>query len=223
MIFCAIIIFLSMCDIRAIELKPHEQWWEVHAGKPYWWPDFNLWLNDFNALSRKKMRAHIQKKGYRSILDAASGIGTEYIGFLHDKISIYYQGIDISPRLVAFAQEKNINIIQASIEEIPFEDQSFDVSYERHALEHLPSYEKAVSELIRVARYEVIIVFFLPLSNKDDDKLHSMLFHGNLLYHHHMNKSKFLNFVKRNVRVQHAEWERCSARESILHVYMRNG
>ncbi len=48
--------------------------------------------------------------------------------------------------------------IQGSIYQLPFEDRSFDIVTCHHTIEHLPDLQKAISELKRVARKQLIIV-----------------------------------------------------------------
>lgn len=52
----------------------------------------------------------------------------------------------------------NIDYVAARIEELPFEDNSFDTVICTHVIEHLLDYRQAIAELRRVARKRVIIV-----------------------------------------------------------------
>lgn len=53
---------------------------------------------------------------------------------------------------------KSINFVSANIENLPFKDNSFDVVVTTHTLEHVRNLDKAVSEIKRVAKHQVIVV-----------------------------------------------------------------
>lgn len=215
------IIFLCSFYSHSYDLQLHEQWWQEHSGKPYYWPDLNKWLYDYRAFSRVRMRNHVREKKYSTILDGAAGVGTEYIGFIKDAIDIDYQGIDITPKLVNFAQVHGVPVIQGSIEALPFSDCQFDLAYVRHALEHMRSYQMAMSELIRVARYEVMIIFFLPFSLDNEERLKALFYNGTLVYHHFYSKKKMSDWIVQHQRVSAIVWENCMGTETILHIYLK--
>jgi len=48
--------------------------------------------------------------------------------------------------------------VQANVEELPFEDNSYDVVTCSHTLEHVIDFQKSISELKRVARKQIIVV-----------------------------------------------------------------
>ncbi|MBK9638573.1 MAG: class I SAM-dependent methyltransferase [Bacteroidetes bacterium] len=47
---------------------------------------------------------------------------------------------------------KNVELIPCSAEELPFADQSFDMVYSSHVLEHIPDRSKALKEIYRVLK-----------------------------------------------------------------------
>jgi ubiquinone/menaquinone biosynthesis C-methylase UbiE len=213
--------FAQAVSCQSVGVKPHEQGWQEYAGKPYFWHNLHDWLYDIHAFSRVAVRQHIKKMGYRSYLDVAAGVGTDYVGFKYDSIEIEYQGVDITPKMVSFAQSNGVPMIQASIEQLPFGDSSFDVSCARHILEHLPSYQRALKEMIRVSRREVIIVFFMPPHAQDQDSLKASFFHGHLIYHHAYSKKKLLQFLDSCSAVLSCTWQVPVASEIILHIHLK--
>jgi ubiquinone/menaquinone biosynthesis C-methylase UbiE len=50
-----------------------------------------------------------------------------------------------------------INFIQADAEEIPFDDNQFDMVIASHVLEHLPNFEKGLSEVYRVTKNRALV------------------------------------------------------------------
>jgi len=131
-------------------------WWD----KNYQRPDFRGWLGGVDATSRSIV-VNIAKN-YESVLDCACGICLDWDRYQKENIKIQYTGLDACNGLVKEACERGINVVEGSIEKIPFKDSSFDIVTARHILEHLSDFKKALREMARVARHEVVVVFFLP-------------------------------------------------------------
>lgn len=202
----------------AVSMQPHECWWDANTESMGQY--FEQWFGDCNSSSRVLARKYIKREQYRTILDIACSLGTEFVGLQQDGMSIAYLGMDISPKLVELAQKKHIPAIQGSIENIPCDDSSFDICYARHILEHLPYYEKAINELIRVAKKEVLIVFFIK-PNDAMDTFTVNLDHNHLLYANHYNRDKLEYFVDCNAKVKTVKWEDVDEKEAILHIYVK--
>lgn len=169
-----------------------------------------------NAPSRLKARAYIKKINYVSILDIPCGFCTEYSGLINDHIVIDYWGIDIAELLIENAQKQGIKALCASIEAIPYSDLSFDLCYARHIFEHLAYYQKALSELIRVARKEVIIIFSLKPHNNPDI---IQLLYGKFYYNCY-NKQQLEHYIFRHKKVRQILWDDINEVEVILHIYI---
>lgn len=58
---------------------------------------------------------------------------------------------------VSSIENKEIKFIQADIENLPFADKTFDLAYSHHVVEHLDNPEKAMKEMMRIAKAGVII------------------------------------------------------------------
>lgn len=218
LIFCLSVFIGSTQALHAY--KDHEIWWEQCLGKKVSMDTFRNWLGGIHASSRVAVREHVRSMGYTSILDVPCGVCADYYGFKIDGIQIDYQGIDITPTLVALHWANNIPVVQGSIEDIPFADGQFDVCYARHILEHLDNYEQALLELIRVASKEVLVVFFInPVSNASEINLGA--FNGNLLYHNRYDKSEIEKFLVKHPKVSKIEWVEMGP-ESLLHVYLND-
>jgi ubiquinone/menaquinone biosynthesis C-methylase UbiE len=88
-------------------------------------------------------------------------------------VDCQYIGLDRTEKMLAHAKnlyKDEIVLKQGYIQSIPFEDSSIDVVIARHILEHLgEGYEQAIREVFRVAREEVILVFFVDLAEGDED------------------------------------------------------
>lgn len=156
--------------------KLYEQWWENNLGgdtyshgaasiKAPSCEEFESWMGDKDSADRKFIRKMWGE--FTSILDAGCGACPEYYGLADFKDEKQYTGLDITPKLVKFNQDRGINCVHGSLNDIPFEDNTFDVALSRHVVEHMGGIETPLNELIRVAKKEVILCFFIsPLENQ---------------------------------------------------------
>lgn len=76
------------------------------------------------------------------------------------------RGVDLSPRMLDLAREKQLDVQLASATDLPFEDDTFDVSCSFKVLAHVRDIEQALSEMTRVVRPGgyVIAEFYNPWS-----------------------------------------------------------
>jgi len=131
-------------------------WWDDN----YTRSDFRSWLTNEGSFSRSILTDLV--RGYSSVLDCACGTCLDYFEYKKKLIPVKYKGIDSCKGLVDEAKTFGIDCDLGDIEHLPYKDESFDIVTGRHILEHLDYYEKALSEMCRVAKYEVAIIFFLP-------------------------------------------------------------
>jgi ubiquinone/menaquinone biosynthesis C-methylase UbiE len=75
-------------------------------------------------------------------------------------------GLDISPGMLAHARARGLDVVQGSITDLPFPDESFDLVYSFKVLAHVERIERAMHELGRVVRPggHVIAEFYNPWS-----------------------------------------------------------
>jgi len=147
----------------------------------YWetWDHWNqakidkTWIGKINPKNRDKMRVLTAKlcveKG-DSVIDIACGGGIEALCIRELSNKVNYTGIDINSKMLKTAKKvcPGAEFIQGDAGNLPFPDQSFDVSMIRHLLEHHPI-EKAtriLHEALRIMRKAALIVFFHPLLDK---------------------------------------------------------
>lgn len=105
-----------------------------------------------------------------TVLDAGCGPGALSI-MLAEK-GCHVTGVDISePNIVEakkYAESKGVmdrvTFLTGDIEQMHFEDQSFDYVVSSHVLEHVPDFAKGASELSRLAKHRVIIAIPTCLS-----------------------------------------------------------
>ena len=93
----------------------------------------------------------------RSVLDVGSGTGRA-IRFLRQRCpDMQIEGVEPVGKLREQAQAPRIVIHDASGEELPFQDDSFDVVMSFGLLHHVPAAAPVITEMTRVARFGVMI------------------------------------------------------------------
>jgi ubiquinone/menaquinone biosynthesis C-methylase UbiE len=75
-------------------------------------------------------------------------------------------GLDLSPGMLSLARARGLNVVHASVTEIPFPDEYFDLVYSFKVLAHVEHIGAALSEMARVVRPggHVIAEFYNPWS-----------------------------------------------------------
>lgn len=198
-------------------------WWEVFANQATGLSDLETWLGGVDHPSRVRVRERIAECGYTSVADIGAGLGLDYIGLQNIDYELRYQGVEPSAAMreaaVAMAARFGLDevpLVAGSIEEIPLADSDVELAYCRHVFEHLPRIEQALNELIRVARIEVIVVFFMRpgaetrLTRERDG-----------LWQNWWSKESVENVLRASEKAEVWFWESCEG-EVLLHVYLRD-
>ncbi len=214
--------FMTVFSLHAIiDLKEHEQWWEAKCKEKEKFELFAGWIGGEDELSRIAMRAHIQKKNYQLLLDIPCGLCVDYAPLKQNNHQMKYHGVDITPTFVERAQALQIPVTHGKIQNIPFPDSSFEVAYSRHILEHLDTYIEAIKELVRVASKEVIVIFFIIPTNKDNDLIVTGPVDGYPIYHNRYSRIKIESFLNTLEKVKEYSWEYVpNTTECILHILL---
>ena len=168
------------------------QWWIDNVPKET--DKFTGWLGTINDISRVWLRNFIRDNSITSALDVACGVGMDKEGFDHDKLDLKYKGIDISEYLVNRNRTRGYDCEVGNIEDIKEQDKSWELVFGRHIIEHLEYYEKAISEMCRVASRYVVIIHFIPLEKEDTIFTRNM--DGVDVYHNRYGEDKFVEYCK---------------------------
>jgi len=108
------------------------------------------------------------------ILDAGCGTG----GYLRRYARIgRATGVDPAPEAVRFCRERGLESVErAGLEDLPFEDGSFDLIAATDVIEHIAAEETALRELRRVAAPGAALLLTVPaymwLWSEEDENLH---------------------------------------------------
>jgi ubiquinone/menaquinone biosynthesis C-methylase UbiE len=121
-----------------------------------YWPS-NLPTQEDLEETRRHLLKIIPTKQYDDTLDAGCGLGVCTVAL--SDISNRVVGLDISPGSLVSARElagrlgkKNIEFKEASLMEIPYPDETFDLVLCWGVLMYVPSAEKVFSELVRTLK-----------------------------------------------------------------------
>ncbi len=128
--------------------------------------------------SRFPIRRYVHRQQYYSILKYIqpgqnvldAGCGEGVLSILMAKKGANVTACDISHPNIENAKtiakkdglDRKIKFIKADAENLPFQDNFFDVVISSHVLEHLPNFEKGLSEIYRTTKKKAIIA--LPTS-----------------------------------------------------------
>ena len=97
----------------------------------------------------------LEKEDYQDLLDCGCGTGP-MISLLHEKDSTkHYTGLDITPKMIEVANAKNlrgVDWIVGDCENLPFEENSFDVIICSNSFHHYPNPQKFFNSVKRVLR-----------------------------------------------------------------------
>lgn len=134
------------------------------------------------------------------VIDAACGDG--YGSFIMSEEAAKVYGIDISEEAIKSAslkyKRKNLSFINASIEKLPFDDNSVDIIVSFETIEHVDSnlQNKFLKEVRRVLKEDGIIVISTPDKKVYSDKYnYTNKFHVNEFY-----KEEFIKFLNKEFK-----------------------
>jgi ubiquinone/menaquinone biosynthesis C-methylase UbiE len=135
-----------------------------------------------------------------TVIDAACGTCVNWDVFQRMGVQCQYTGVDRTEGMLTEAAKRyaDITVAQGYVQELPFDDGEADIVIMRHIVEHLQEgYEDAIREGLRVASKELILVFFLDPSDKDEDVIQESDpdDNGCTYFWNTYSWSKFTNFV----------------------------
>lgn len=126
-----------------------------HLERNHWW--FKARLEILESLFETKIRSDRQNL---TILNAGAATGaTSEMLKRHGRVTTLEYDKDCSLFLEGILNEK---IVNASLTELPFEDNSFDVVCAFDVIEHIEDDKKAVSEMYRVLKTGGIVFITVP-------------------------------------------------------------
>jgi ubiquinone/menaquinone biosynthesis C-methylase UbiE len=189
-----------------------QTWWDDNLKKEYRFNEYLGWLGDASAESRVFMRDNIKELEIKSIADFGCGPCVDYVALKNEGYEFEYLGIDSCVHLKEVNESKDIPFINAPVEKTGLGENSYELSYSRHLLEHLPTYKDALKEMIRVSSKYVAHIFFIKPSDEEDINY----WEEENLYHNHYKKSDIETYLRRNKKVESFEWLDINDKENAL-------
>jgi len=131
-------------------------WWDKRVGRNPTWGDSILhtqrvWLADFDGIADKR------------VLEIGYGTGKDYAN-IHDKVGDY-RGYDFTLSFQEVCLKRwpdgDFNLGDATA--LPEPDQSWDLVFCRHVLEHIEDWRSALQEMWRVAGKQLVILSWREL------------------------------------------------------------
>ncbi len=134
----------------------------------------------------------------KTLLDVACGDGVDLV--YYQKLGVVVSGIDAAEGLVSIAKSKlpDADIRVGLFDNLPFDDNSFDVVVSKYAIQTSEDVQKALTEFTRVAKPGAMIVYltvhplrqFMEKKGKFRDyykqeKIDSVLFNGDVVVQEH--------------------------------------
>jgi ubiquinone/menaquinone biosynthesis C-methylase UbiE len=86
----------------------------------------------------------------RRVLEVGCGRGELAERLVHHGIEMV--ALDQSERMVELTRARGVDVRLGDVQELPFEDDEFDVAVANHMLYHVPDLDRALRELVRVLR-----------------------------------------------------------------------
>jgi ubiquinone/menaquinone biosynthesis C-methylase UbiE len=187
-----------------------QTWWDNNLENRL--DDYLGWLGDRDVESRVFIRDNIKEMEIKSIADFGCGPCIEYRALTEDGYEFDYLGIDSCIHIKDIIEKYEIPFLQSPVEHTGLEDSSFELSYSRHVLEHLPTYKDALGEMIRVSNKYVAHIFFIKPS--DTEKIN--YWEGENLYHNTYSKQDIEEYLNANAKVKSFEWLDINDDENVL-------
>jgi len=170
-----------------MERQEYENYWED------WICASNSRFSEFSSCigrnPREKVYDKLKQYGMKTILDVGCGLALDY-PYCKD-IGLEYSGVDITRSFVNKVKKQypKIDVQVARIQDLPFDDNSKNVVQVRAVFEHLPEFESALKELVRVTNNLVVIGWFLPPEEKEKIFLLEKV-RGGKVYHNIYSKER---------------------------------
>jgi SAM-dependent methyltransferase len=179
-----------------------QTWWDTTIKEKE--SGFLYGIGKSDAISKIFSRQYVKSKGYRSIIDLGCGPATEFFAYKDEGYEINYLGIDSSQYLFKINLERGVPMLLSRAESVHLPQNSYEIVYSRHVLEHQPFFEPILEEMIRLAEKEATHVFFFK---PGENPKFSHFNEEENLWHSTYNKKEIENFLEQHPKVDFFFWE----------------
>ena len=176
---------------------------DIRGKDPEWVKNFLRNHNTgTNNLGRQYLGHILLSYNNPTVLDVACGTAVNHETWNLMQVKHQYIGLDSTQALLDEAGQRycdDIQLVKGFAQDLPFQDNQFDIIVIRHLLEHLhEGYAKVIREGLRVAKKELIVVFFLDPSDQEADLIEER--NSGIAEHpyitHHWNIYSWLKFTQ---------------------------
>ena len=101
--------------------------------------------------ARVRLVGAVAEIGPRRVLEVGCGWG-ELAEWIARETAAEVVAVDLSPRMVELALDREVNARVADVQQLPFADGEFDCAVAAWMLYHVPDLDRAIAELARVLR-----------------------------------------------------------------------
>ena len=130
-----------------------KKWFDKQA--PIYDETDTILYSKYGKISCKNIYEYLKGREYKKLLDI--GCGTGYlINMLSKDYNAEFTGLDLSSEMIKQANNKNIKnakFIEERSDEVPFEDNSFDIVTCSQSFHHYLDTDKAMQEARRVLKH----------------------------------------------------------------------
>lgn len=192
-----------------------QTWWNENL--PTRFDEFSSWIGGKDATSKVFCRKFVSDGRYASLADFGCGTATEFFGYAEEYPGMKYLGIDSCTELVHRNIALDVRMLNASVDDTLLPDNSYEVAFARHVLEHQPSMEPMLNEMIRVGSKVAMHVFFMK-PRKEPEAIGFDPTQN--LYHNRYDTDKIEKFLIDHPKVKSFEWKDITVDENLLIVYL---
>lgn len=194
-----------------------QTWWNKHVQEQL--DTFNGWIGDEDAQSRVYIVEYLKNKPYETIVDLGCGNAILYHSLKKNNVNIEYTGVDSCNFFVETNNKLNINTLFGDIRKLTgINDSTYDIGFSRHTLEHQPTFELELNEMIRISKYEACHIFFIKPDSDPEVKYEK----ESDLYHNKYSKKRINNFLKARKKVKSWDWIDINENECALHIILKS-
>jgi SAM-dependent methyltransferase len=182
-------------------MEKEQTYWNNHLSEEHYNNVFTQWVGDCDATSKLYVYEHLSNNNYASIIDLGCGDASIYQGIQKRNISIDYTGVDTCKFFINLCKRQNINVIDSDIRNVSTAvNASYDFVLGRHVLEHQDNFHELVEEMIRLAKKEVVCIFFIKPDLTSEETVINYEKETNL-YHNTYSYSLITQFLTEYPRV----------------------
>jgi SAM-dependent methyltransferase len=148
------VIALPLGVVRLWERLRYDRYWRSHPSN---------WSYGINVINQA-----LSTGSYRQIFDAGCGNGEVVAHLL--RLGYEARGVELSAHAVSHGLVNTGEVVQGSLEKLPFPDQSFDLVFSSEVLEHIPAERipAVARELVRICRTRLFLTISLRPSSQNN-------------------------------------------------------